>query len=255
MQHRTFGHVLMVNGLRVGALAMAVGWWLYSNGPGDVSRLILPDVGDVIRAFFGFLTDGEVYEALRITITEIFVALLLASVAGFAVGFWGARSDVRVGVLEPLLVWGYLIPTILFYPLFILWFGIGTSSKIAYAAQAAFFPIAFNSLRGFRGVDHRYINVGRAFGASPAQLDWIIKLRAGLPVAAAGLRLGAALCMITVIVAEMLASQGGLGYLLTFYAASFSTAKTFALIGVLLLVVGVFHAIVNRLLPEDRSTR
>lgn len=244
-------HMAKVRGLQLSALAAIVLAWLYGQGPGDVSPIILPELLAVLEAFGQFVVSPEIYEAIAITMTEIFVSLLIAGVLGFLIGFWGARTELRAGVLEPLLVWGYLVPHVLFYPLIILWFGIDTPSKIVYAASSAVFPIAFNCLRAFRRVDPRYIAVGRAYGASNRQMDWLIKLRASVPVAAAGLRIGAALSMVTVIVAEMLASTGGLGYLLKFYAQSFSTARSYAIILVVLLVVGVFQFAIKKLLPAN----
>jgi ABC-type nitrate/sulfonate/bicarbonate transport system permease component len=245
-------HRAKVSGLRAAAVLAFFGTWLYLTGPGDISPLVLPDLPRVAEEFWAFVTSAELYGHAAITMTEIFVALSIAGVSGFLLGFWGARTELRAGVLEPLLVWGYLVPTVLFYPLLLLWFGFGMSSKIAYGAMSAFFPIAYNCLRGFRRVDVRYINVGRAFGASSRQMDWVIKLRAALPMAAAGLKIGAALSMITVVVAEMLASSQGLGYLIRFYSQSFSTARMFAIILVVLMVVGVFQYAVKKLLREDR---
>jgi ABC-type nitrate/sulfonate/bicarbonate transport system permease component len=244
-------HMLKVRGLQVLALAVIVVAWLYGQGPGGVSPIILPALVAVLEAFVNFIVSPEIYEAIAITMTEIFISLLIAGLLGFLIGFWGARTELRAGVLEPLLVWGYLVPHVLFYPLIILWFGIDMPSKIVYAASSAVFPIAFNCLRAFRRVDPRYIAVGRAYGASHRQMDWLIKLRASVPVAAAGLRIGAALSMVTVIVAEMLASTGGLGYLLKFYAQSFSTARSYAIILVVLLVVGAFQFAIKKLLPAN----
>lgn len=247
-------HGLKVRALQAGTVAAAVALWLYAQGPGDVSPVILPELGAVLTEFATFWTSPEIYRAMGVTMAEIFIALAIAALLGFLIGFWGARTDLRAGVLEPLLVWGYLIPHVLFYPLIILWFGIGIPSKIVYAASSAVFPIAFNCLRAFRGVDPRYIDVGRAYGASPRQMDWLIKLRASIPIAGAGLRIGAALCMVTVIVAEMLASTQGLGYLLKFYSQSFNAARSYAIIMVVLVVVGIFQFLIKRLLPSDAKT-
>jgi ABC-type nitrate/sulfonate/bicarbonate transport system permease component len=242
-------HGVKVRALQLAAATVAVGLWLYAQGAGGVSRVILPELGDVLKEFAQFWVSSTIYRAMGVTMAEIFISLAIASLLGFLIGFWGARTKLRAGVLEPLLVWGYLIPHVLFYPLIILWFGTGVSSKIVYAASSAVFPIAFNCLRAFRGVDARYIDVGRAYGASPRQMDWLIKLRASLPIAGAGLRIGAALCMVTVIVAEMLASSQGLGYLLKFYSQSFNAARSYAIIMVVLVVVGIFQFIIKRILP------
>jgi ABC-type nitrate/sulfonate/bicarbonate transport system permease component len=245
-------HRLRVLGLRGAVVALLVLAWLYAHGTGEVSPLVLPGMGDVASEFLELLTSATVYQAAAVTMLEILVTIVIAGLLGFGIGFWGARSDRRARVLEPLLVWAYLVPMVLFYPLFVLWFGIDIESKIAFAAVASFPPIAFNCLRGFRRVEERYVNVGRAFGASPGQLDRTIKLRAGLPMAAAGLKIGAALAMVTVIVAEMLASSQGLGYLISASSASFLTARTYATIIVVLLIVSIFQFAVRSLLREDR---
>lgn len=243
-------HKMKVIALRLAALGALYGAWLYAIGPGDISPLILPEPGKVVEAIWGFLRSAELYAAIRVTMFAILTSLVLASVFGFLIGFWGARTPRRASVVEPLLVWGYLVPHILFYPLLVLWFGVGVSSKIAYSATSAVLPIAFNCLRAFRTVDAKYVNVGRAFGASPHQLDLLIKLRAGIPMAAAGLRLGAALAMITVVVAEMLSSTQGLGYMLKLYSQSFATAKALALTFIIVGVVGIFLLIIDRVLPK-----
>lgn len=244
------GHTLKVRGLQV-VLALAIGAvWLYMQGPGDVSPIILPPLQRVAAEIVGFLVSAELYRAILSTTLAMVVSFLLAALPGIVVGFWGARRPRRAEVLEPLLVWGYLVPTVLIYPVLLLWFGFGIWSKVAYAFLAAFFPIAFNCLRGFRRVDKAYINVGRAFGASPRQLDWSVKLRAGIALAAAGLRIGAALCMIVVIVAEMLASPSGLGYLIAYYSGSFNTAKSYAIVVVVLAIVGVFQMGLKRIFAK-----
>lgn len=246
---------LKVLGLRLAAVAALYGAWVYAIGPGEVSPLILPEPVRVVEEIWGFLGSSQLYGAIRVTMFAILTSIVLASVFGFLIGFWGARSQRRASVLEPLLVWGYLVPHILFYPLLVLWFGVGINSKIAYSASSAVLPIAFNCLRAFRGVDAKYVNVGRAFGASPHQLDLLVKLRAGIPMAAAGLRLGAALAMITVVVAEMLSSTQGLGYLLKLYSQSFATAKSLALTFIILAVVGIFLFIIDRILPRPVGAR
>jgi len=246
---------LKANLLRLVVIVAFFGVWGWAQGPGEASTLIVPKIGDVFNEFFSFLRAGEVYDALRVTLIEIVIALLIGALSAFVVAFWAARTDLRAKVVEPLLVWGYLVPHVLFYPIIILWLGVGMSSKIAYAASSAFFPIAFNCLRAFRSVDPKYVALGRAYGASPRQMDWQIKFRASVPMAAAGLRIGCALTLVTVLVAEMLSATNGLGYLLKYYSQSFNTARSYAIILVILLVVGLFHFLISRLLPKNMEGR
>lgn len=244
-------HQLNVRLIQAFALIALLGVWLYFTGPGDSSPLILPPIPAVGEELIAFFASSQLYQAIWVTFTELFIALVIAIAGGVGLGFWAARSSTRSQVLEPLLVWGYLVPFILFYPLFLLWLGFGSESKIGYAAVSSFFPIAFNSLRAFSSVNPKYVQMGRAFGASPRQLDFSIKFRAGLPLAAAGIRLGTATCMVTVIVAEMLGSSQGLGFLVRYYSQAFDAAKTYAIILIVLLLVGLFYVAVKRLLPED----
>src|SRR5690606_20901932 len=95
----------------------------------------------------------------------------IAAVVGLVAGFLLSRTRVTALAFEPLLAWGYMFPLALLYPLFLLWVGVGLESKIYYAALGAFFPIAYNTIRGLSSVDSKYLAVGRAFGASKLQVD------------------------------------------------------------------------------------
>lgn len=248
-------HAVAVWTLRVLTVAVGIGLWLYANGPGGVSILLLPKLGNVIDQFRSLLGSSEHWRDVLTTLSEILIAGAIAATAGMVVGFAVSRSRFRTAVVEPLLAWGYMVPLILFYPVFILWFGVGMWSKIGYAAVSAFFPIAYNSVRAFSGVDPRYLRVGVAFGASRAQIDTLIKFRAAIPVVAAGLRIGAATTFITVIVAEMLASQQGLGYELSQTSQTFERSTSFAVIVFVLVMAGVFQFLVSRALPTGHGHR
>jgi NitT/TauT family transport system permease protein len=149
-------------------------------------------------------------------------------------------------VAEPVLAWGYMAPLVLFCTLCILWFGVGVWSKIFCANVSAFFPIAFNSLRGFRAVDLRYLRVARAFGASAGQADRPVKIQAALPMVMSGLRIGAALDIITVILAEMLASQRGPGHRMAHAGQTLMVPDVFALIVIVLVLVALLQLVIQR---------
>ena len=227
--------------LRVAGIAVVFGAWLYATGPGGVSPLVLPHVPDVADAFWDLVTGSSIWSHLGITLLEIVIALAIALTLGFAAGFLGSRSALRARIFEPMLAWGYMVPHVMFFPLFLLWAGVGIWSKILFAAVAGFFPVAMNTLRGFDSVDGGYVRVGRAFGASKLQLDWLVKLGAALPMVLAGVRIGVALAVINVILSEMLASQRGLGHELARTSQTLEIPQSFAVILLLLVVVAVLH--------------
>lgn len=238
--------LLVVWLLRALLVAVIVGAWAYSTGPGGVSPLLLPRIDLVVDRLGFFVGDGTLWSDLLLTILEIVLAFAIAAVCGVLLGFWGSRTPLRAAVIEPLIAWGYMAPLVLFYPLFITWFDIGMLSKVMYGAVSAFFPIAFNALRGFRAVDPRYTRVARAFGASQGQTDRIVKTQAALPMVMSGVRVGAALSIITVILAEMLASSRGLGYELAQTSQTLQVPDVFALILILLVFVALMQLAIQK---------
>jgi NitT/TauT family transport system permease protein len=246
-------HKLIVWSLRAGAAAFLVGLWLYSNRPGGISKLLLPKLGDVLVLFGETLVTSEFWQTVGLTVTEILVAFLIAAVLGPLVGFWAARGDLRTKVVEPIMIWGYMAPLILFYPLFTLWLDIGPASKIAFAAVATVFPVTYGAIRAFRSVNEVYVRAARAFGASDHQIDWQIKLRSTLPMLASSFRIGAAYSVVTVILTEMLASKGGLGYELANASDTFAVAESFALIISIMMVVSVLQIGLDKLFSSGRA--
>lgn len=249
--------IAVVWALRAAALGIIVGLWYYYSGPGGVSRLILPKPGDVVDALGSVLSGSTLGNALAATVLEIFLGFLIATVAGVGFGFWAARNKTRVRTFETMLAWGYTVPMPLFYPMFVLWFGVDIWSKVFFSAVASFFPIAYNSLRGFDSVSRTHLTVARAFGASKAQLDTRVKVPAALPMLAAGIRIGAATSMITVLFAEMLASSRGMGYVLSQFTQALATPRTFSMIIIIMVMVGILQVIVAFVvgLPTRKSRR
>ena len=227
-------------------IAMFVAWW-YAAGVGGVSPLLVPKIGDVGSQLVDLVTTASFWSDVEVTLFEIIIAAVMATAAGFGIGFWASRRRVRSGATEILLAWCYLAPLVVFYPLFVLWFGIGVWSKIIYATVSGTLPIAYNTVLGFRSIDPKLTRVGVAFGASPLQLDWHVKFGAALPMVLAGIRIGMAGVVITVTLAEMLSADRGVGYELSQSSQLFDVARSYALIVMLLLMVGILQEIIHRL--------
>jgi len=253
MKRGTRGYVALVWGLRVAALALLIGAWLFANGPGKVSTLLLPPLGKVLELFGQLVISGEFWGNLWITLYSMLIAFVSAAVVGTLVGFWAARGQLRARTIEPLAVWGYMAPLFLFYPLFLLWFGAGPESKITLAAVSTVFPIVYGSIRAFRSVDPIYLRVASAYGASRRQTDWLIKLRASLPMLASAFRVGAAYSITTVLAAEVLSSTGGLGYILAKASQLFNVSQAFAILIGIVLFVAVLQLALNRLFRQRHA--
>ena len=120
-------------------------------------KLFLPAPELVWREMGVLVRSGQLWSALYVTIVSIAKAYVIAVVAGIAVGFAVARSRTLVQMFEPVLSGMFAVPLTMFFPLFVLFFGIGPDSKVAYGATYAFFPIALNTIAAFSNVDELYL--------------------------------------------------------------------------------------------------
>ena len=138
----------------------------------------------------------------------------LAIVLGLGIGFWLGFSRVSGEVLEPMVVAVYSLPKVTLYPILLLAFGLGISAKIAFGTLHGMIPIILFTLGAVRGVRPVLVKTGRVLKLTPVQLVRSILFPAALPEIFTGLRVGFSLTLIGVLLAEMFASQRGLGYLL-----------------------------------------
>ncbi|HEY2530864.1 MAG TPA: ABC transporter permease [Xanthobacteraceae bacterium] len=210
---------------RVLVILIVLGLWEAVRRFNLVGPLLLASPSEIGAAFFKSWLDYVA--ALRFTATEIIVALAFAWTLGIATGTIAGLRPFLSSTAGPLLSSLFAVPIISWYPLFMVWFGIGISSKIVYAIVSGFFPIAINTMNGIRALDHQYILLGRAIGCSRRQIVFRIVLPMAMPSIVSGLRIGTALVVIGVIVAEMLASLGGIGYLISYYRSIYATAHVY----------------------------
>jgi len=144
--------------------------WYLATTRWRVSPLLLPNPVAVLRDFWEILRTGEFLGDLTVTLTELAAAFAIAASCGVVVGYLISRSQYRIRVFEPLFAGIYSVPIILFLPLYVLFFGLGPTSKIALGATIGFFPIALNTIAGFGYVDKMLVVAARSMGATDVQL-------------------------------------------------------------------------------------
>jgi ABC-type nitrate/sulfonate/bicarbonate transport system permease component len=219
----------------LGALLAAWELWATRGNPllyVPPSR-VLPALGRVLRL--------ETYPALLghlgVTVLEILAAYGLAVGLGLALGFALGLPRHVGDIYEPLLAALYAIPSVVWYPSLMLFFGLGPASKIAFGVLLGFFPIVLAVLAGIRGVDPHLLTVARAHGASPRTCFVKVILPAIAATLVAGLRAGLALSVVGVLVGEILGARRGLGYLINDAYGRFRTTDYAALAVLALLIV------------------
>jgi ABC-type nitrate/sulfonate/bicarbonate transport system permease component len=248
-QSQSIGSRLVQIGFLAGVLAL---WYLATTRWG-VNRLLLPNPVAVWQQLLDVLRSGEYLPDLRVTLTELAVAFVLATTSGTLVGFFVSRSRYTVRVFDPLFAGIYSIPIILFLPLYVLFFGLGPASKIALGTTISFFPIVISTIAGFSNVDRTLVTAARSMGASNSQLFRYVLVPAALPVILSGLRMGFTIALLSIIGSETIASLAGLGHHIVQLAEGMDMARMFAYIAFVVVIAAVLNGIVSYL--EARGKR
>ena len=179
-----------------------------------------------------------------VTTQEIIAGYLLAVVVSIPLALAVAYSRFIETAVYPVVVFLQIIPKIAIAPLFIIWFGFGFTPKLLLVFLLSFFPIVVASIAGFKSVDPEIMDFARTTGAGGWKMFFKIRLPQALPDIFTGLKVGAALSATAAVVAEFVASDRGLGYLLLQYNGQLDTPMVFATI-VLLSLIGlvVYYAV------------
>jgi NitT/TauT family transport system permease protein len=175
----------------------------------------------------------RVLDSAMITTQEILAGYLLAVVVSVPLALLITYSRTLESTLYPLIVFLQIVPKIAIAPLFIIWFGFGFTPKLLLVFLLSFFPIVVSSIAGFKSLDPDVMDLARSTGASEWLMLRKIRLPQALPSIFTGLKVGAALAATAAVVAEFVASNRGLGYLLLEYNGNLETAMVFAVVLVL----------------------
>jgi len=233
--------------LRVAFVVAALAAWEALAASGLLFRDVVPSLGAIGNALARVLGSPDFYANLAVTAQEIGVAMIIGGVAGLATGILLGANRFLSQAFEALLLYLGPTPKIIFFPVMIMWFGVGPGSKIAMGAVSCFFPIAISTAAGMRQIEPVLIRVGRSFRASPSQMVRCIYLPAMREPIVTGLRLGLGVAIIGTLLAETKLSNRGLGYLVIQAYALFDMPRMYALL-ILLFVLSIgVNALIGRL--------
>lgn len=216
--------------VQVAFLIALVTLWHLATTEWGVSRILLPKPGAVFDELVRELETGRFIADLKVTLYELVAAFAISSSAGTLIGFFLSRSQYLLRVFDPLFSGIYAIPAILFFPLYVLFFGLGPESKIAMGVTISFFPIALNTMAGFGNVEKIFITAARSMGCSNYQLFRWVLLPSAFPVILTGLRMGLILAFLSILGSETIASLSGLGHRIVAFAEGMDTARMYAYI-------------------------
>lgn len=179
-----------------------------------VSKTVLPTPLDIFLAFQELIKTGELFGHVSISVFRaaagFFIGGSLGIILGTIVGF-STRSE---QYLDPSVQMLRTVPHLAVAPLFVLWFGFGETSKVLLIADGAFFPLYVNAFLGIRGVDSKLFDVARVLEFSKRKLITKLILPSALPNLLLGARLSLGVAWVSLVVAELMGSTEGIGYMI-----------------------------------------
>jgi NitT/TauT family transport system permease protein len=225
--------------------------WEFGVRLAGVPEVILPSPSAIAKVLFS--KHEILLRHSRPTILESAGGFALASILGVGLAILLSYSRIAREALYPNLVFFQLIPKIALAPLFIIWFGIGSESRLAFAVFISFFPIVIATIAGFASVDTNMVRLCRSLSATEWQIFTSVKFPAALPYIFSGMKVAMTMAIIGVIIGEFITAQQGLGYLIVFATARADTVVGMAAIAMLcaggLLLYGLVaaaEAVANR---------
>lgn len=194
-------------------LALALGWEIAVRNGWAQGRL-MPPPSRIGTTLWELAVSGDLWMHIKATLARVGLGFAFGAGAGILVGALTATLPALRWLLDPSLQGLRAVPSLAWVPLFILWFGILESPKVALIAVGVFFPVYVGVAGAIASVDRKLVEVGRIFRLSKLALARRILLPAVLPATLVALRTGLGLGFLFVVAAELMGASEGLGYLL-----------------------------------------
>ena len=217
--------------------------WEFSIRIFDIPKVMLPSPIDVVSSLQESVVDGSLFQDLGASFTRLLIGLSLALVIGVLLGILLAKSKTADETLGALILSLQSIPSIVWLPLAIMWFGLNEKSVIFIVVLGATIVMTINMRTGIKNVSPLYIKAAQTMGSGGIDLFFRVMLPASIPYAVTGVRLAWAFAWRALMAGELLSTGPGLGYTLK-YASDFGRMDM--VIGVM-VVIGVIGITVDLL--------
>jgi NitT/TauT family transport system permease protein len=214
--------------------AVMLALWQYAPGKG--LRFWMSGPADIAARLWGWIADGSLWQNLGATLSAMTLGYLIGTGIGVLLGLVFGFLPKLYRVLSPYIAALYAMPKIALAPLFIIVFGIGIESKVALVAITVFFLVLNTTLDGIRNVDRDLIQTLSLMGATRFEVIRKILLPAALPWIFTGMRISVRYAFTNTVLAELIASNQGIGYMIDYYSGIFDSTGTYAAILVLVIM-------------------
>jgi sulfonate transport system permease protein len=224
-------------------------FWQWAVDNGHIAARILPAPLDIAETAERQWEAGKLQNDIQASAQRAFSGLLVGGGIGFVLGLLNGLFPISEKLLDSTVQMIRAIPNLALVPLVILWFGIEEDARLFLISSGVFFPIYLNTFHGIRHVDKGLIEMGRSYGLSQWALFWHVILPGALPSILVGLRFSLGIMWLTLIIAETIAVDAGIGHMIV-RAREFSQTNIMVLAILIYALLGKSADVVVRFLER-----
>jgi NitT/TauT family transport system permease protein len=211
------------------------------------NELLIPPPSSVLRSFWRLAVSGQLNKHFAATLIEFTYGFSTATIAGIMLGYLMGMHRWFDEIMDPWIATLYSIPIITVVPLIIIWFGIGMVSKVIVVFKITAVAIILNTAAGIKNLDPVWLELAKSLRLSRWETTYKIRFPGALPYIITGMRLGVGRALLGVIVAELMAANAGLGYLLRDSSETWDSPKLFVTVTLLAVIGLISFNLIKRL--------
>jgi ABC-type nitrate/sulfonate/bicarbonate transport system permease component len=202
------------------------------------NELLIPPPSSVLRSFWNLAIEGALNKHVAATLLEFAYGFTTACVIGVILGYLMGVHRWFDEIMDPWIATLYSIPIITIVPLIIIWCGIGMVSKVIVVFKITAVAIILNTAAGIKSLDPVWLELAKSMRLTHWEMTYKIRFPGALPYIITGMRLGVGRALLGVVVAELMAANAGLGYLLRDSSETWDSPKLFVTV-ILLAAIGL----------------
>jgi NitT/TauT family transport system permease protein len=210
------------------------------------NELLIPPPSSVIRSFWKLFVSGQLNKHFGATLLEFAYGFTTACVFGVVIGYFMGMYKWFDEIMDPWIATLYSIPIITVVPLIIIWCGIGMLSKVIVVFKITAVAIILNTAAGIKNLDPVWLELAKSLRLSAWETTYKIRFPGALPYIITGMRLGVGRALLGVVVAELMAANAGLGYLLRDSSETWDSPKLFVTVALLAAIGLVSFNLIKR---------
>lgn len=229
------------------SLGVFIAVWQLVSGTGMVNPKLIPPPSVVFPRMITLTQDGELPADILASLQRVVVGLALGVLLGLVIGMLVGRITFFDLLVDPLLQYFRNLSPTAMIPIAIIWFGIGEGSKYFLVTWGTLFLVAINTTAGVRATPESRLRAAACMGVGKIKMFWIVVLPSAVPFIYSGVRLSVSSAFLSLIPAEMLAANKGIGYLLQESSVMGNSADIFVALFVIATLGFLFDWVVRLL--------